>query len=183
MVLAAAVIISTLIAIFINKGIRGIEKRTFKGFYLILVGFALQILIFNDKFANSNCNYLTPYIYILSLLILLLVLVLNLHYNGMRIAFVGFLLNITVIIANGGYMPQDITKLQAMGEFDKITLLNKFGSYFNGTIMSSKTHLNFLGDNIALVFLKPYAGVYSIGDIILVIGLICFIFEFLRKTS
>ncbi|MGB9695466.1 MAG: DUF5317 family protein, partial [Caldisericaceae bacterium] len=79
------------------------------------------------------------------------------------------------------YMPQDISKLQLIGEFEKINLLQKYGSYYNGTIMSAKTHLNFLGDIIAPTFLKPYAGVYSIGDVILTIGLCFFVFEFLKK--
>ncbi len=183
MLLSSIIVICIIIAAIANKGFGGVEKKTFKGFYLIFIGFALQVLIFNEKFTNSHYNYLTPYIYILSLFVLLVVVLLNLRYTGMRIALLGFIANIVVIIANKGYMPQDIRKLQAMGEFDKIELLNKLGSYYNGTIMSSKTHLNFLGDIIAPTFLKPYASVYSIGDVILVIGLCYFIFEFLRKNS
>ncbi|MBC7321169.1 DUF5317 domain-containing protein [bacterium] len=183
MVYIVTIVICFLIAILVNKGIKGIEKKTFRGFPLILIGFALQILIFSERFFYSNYRYLTPYIYILSLLSLLTVILLNLRYRGMKIALIGFLSNLIVIIANGGYMPQDINKLQMMGKLDKVEMLSKFGKYYNGIIMSKETKLNFLGDIIAPTFLKPYASVHSIGDIILLIGLCYFIFEFLRKES
>lgn len=175
--------ICLVIAILINKGISGIEKKTFRGFPLIFVGFSLQIVIFSERFFYSNYRYLTPYIYILSLLILLSVILLNLRYRGMRIALIGFLSNLIVIIANGGYMPQDINKLQIMGKLGKVEMLSKFGKYYNGIVMSQDTKLNFLGDIIAPTFIKPYASVHSIGDIILVAGLCYFIFEFLRKEK
>ncbi|MGC8972423.1 MAG: DUF5317 family protein [bacterium] len=178
-----AITICSVIAILVNKGIRGIEKKTFRGFYLIIIGFALQIVIFSEKFFYSGYRYLTPYIYILSLLLLLTAILLNLRYNGMKIALIGFLSNLTVIVANGGYMPQDINKLQIMGKIDKVENLSRFGRYYNGIIMSQETRLNFLGDIIAPTFLKPYAGVHSIGDIILIAGLCYFIFEFLSKEN
>lgn len=178
-----AIILCFIVAVIINKGIRGIEKKTFRGFPLILLSIALQMIIFSDKFFYSSYRYLTPYLYTLSLLILLTVVILNLRYKGLRIALIGFLSNLTVIIANRGYMPQDISKLQEMGKIDKVEMLNKFGRYYNGVVMSQETRLNFLGDVIALKFLKPYASVCSIGDIILVIGLCYFIFELLRREK
>jgi hypothetical protein len=183
MAFATTAVIAIILAIIINRGVRGIENKPFRGFSLIIVGFSLQLIIFNDKFANSSYSYLTPYIYVLSLFVLLAVVLLNLNYTGMRITLVAFLLNAIVIIANYGYMPQDIAKLELMGETEKVELLTKFGHYYNGTVMSTSTHLNFLGDIIAPTFLKPYAGVYSIGDIILIIGLCYFIFEFLKRKK
>ncbi|HON72883.1 MAG TPA: DUF5317 family protein [bacterium] len=183
MIFLAAIIVCFIVAILFNRGISGIEEKPFRGFPLILVAVILQMIIFTERFFYSNYRYLTPYIYILSLLILLAAMLLNLRYRGLRIALIGFLSNLTVIVANRGYMPQDINKLQAMGKFDKVDMLNKFGKYYNGTIMSQETHLNFLGDIIAPTFLKPYASVHSIGDIILVIGLCYFIFEFIHKEE
>ncbi|MCX7796868.1 MAG: DUF5317 domain-containing protein [bacterium] len=175
------IVICIFIAILINKGIKGIEKKAFRGFPLIIIGFTLQIVIFSERFFNSDYRYLTPHIYVISLLMLFSVILLNLKYRGMKIALLGFLSNLIVIIANGGYMPQDISKLQMMGKFDKVEMLSKFGKYYNGIVMSEKTRLNFLGDIIAPTFLKPYASVHSIGDVILLIGLCYFIFEFLRR--
>jgi len=175
--------ICSIIAIIINRGIDGIEKKPFRGFPLIISGLVIQIIIFSEGFFHSSYRYLTPYLYILSLLMLLTVIILNLRYRGMKIALIGFLSNLTVILANGGYMPQDINKLQIMGKLDKVEMLNKFGRYYNGIAMSQETRLNFLGDIIAPTFLRPYASVHSIGDVILLLGLCYFIFEFLQKEG
>jgi hypothetical protein len=174
------VLIAIIIGIIINKGLRGIEHKKIRHFYLIVLGFAIQIIIFNEKFENSTANFLTPILYVCSLIIMLIFMVLNFQYKGIKIALAGFLLNVATIVANKGYMPQDTDKLAAMGEFDKINMLNKFGTYYNGITMSARTHLNFLGDIIAPTFLKPYGSVYSIGDIFILIGICIFIFEFLK---
>jgi hypothetical protein len=180
MLLSATVIICIIIAIIVNHGVKGIEEKSVKGFYLIFIGFIIQLTIFNRQFASSKLANLMPSLYIISLFILILFLVLNLKYNGIKIALAGFLLNVATIVANKGYMPQDTDKLAAMGEFDKINMLNKFGTYYNGITMSARTHLNFLGDIIAPTFLKPYGSVYSIGDIFILIGICIFIFEFIK---
>ena len=180
MLLSATVLICFIIAIIVNHGVKGIEEKSVKGFYLIFIGFGIQLAIFNEKFATSGFSYLTPYFYILSLLLLMLFLLLNLKYKGIKITMLGFLLNFIVIVANKGYMPQDPEKLVLMKEFEKIELLNKFGAFYNGTLMTYKTHFNFLGDIIAVPILKPYGSVYSIGDVFITIGITIFIFELLK---
>jgi len=177
------IIVCLIVAIFINGGVRGIENKSFHGFPLIVVALVLQIIVFNERFFYSPYRYLTPYIYVSSLLMLFTVMLLNLRYKGLRIAIIGFLSNLTVIIANKGYMPQDIDKLKAMGKLENVDMLNRFGAYYNGIIMSSNTRLNFLGDIIAPTFLKSYGTVQSIGDIILIIGLCYFIFELFQKEA
>ncbi len=183
MAFAGIIILSTVLAIIINKGVDGIERKSFKGFVLIFIGFGLQLAIFNDKFAFSKYANLTPYIYILSLLTLLTVLMLNLRYFGMKIALLGFLQNCITIIANGGYMPQDLSKLELIGNFEKAELLRKFGHFYNGIAITENTHLKFLSDIIVIPSPKFLASIYSIGDIFISIGLIIFIFEFLKHPA
>jgi hypothetical protein len=174
------VILSTFIAIIANKGLRGIEHKKVEQFYLILLGFAIQLVIFNEKFSYSKLNFLTPILYIYSLLILLIFMVLNLQYKGIKIAGIGFLSNLAVIVSNGGYMPQDLLKIKLVWGQEKVELLKQFGHFYNGIIMSPNTHLNFLGDIIAIPKLKFLMGVYSIGDVFITIGIAIFIFEFLK---
>jgi hypothetical protein len=174
------VILSTFIAIIANKGLRGIEHKKVEQFYLILLGFAIQLVIFNEKFSYSKLNFLTPILYIYSLLILLIFMVLNLQYKGIKIAGIGFLSNLAVIVSNGGYMPQDLLKIKLVWGQEKVELLKQFGHFYNGIIMSPNTHLNFLGDIIAIPKLKFLMGVYSIGDVFITMGIAIFIFEFLK---
>ncbi len=179
MLFIVLILLSFIISIIINRGFGGIENKEIQAGYLIVVGFAIQIAIFNDKFAASSLNKLTPFLYIISLIILLIFLLLNINYKGILISLTGFLLNFVAILANGGYMPQDLGKLKLIGETGKVKLLQKFGYFYNARIMNNKTHLNFLGDRIVLPFPKSISSVYSIGDIIIVIGICLFIFEYM----
>lgn len=177
------ILIAILVAIIINKGLRGIEYKQIHHFYLLLLGFALQLFIFNERFANSNYNKLTPVIYIISLAILLLFMFLNIRYSGIKIAMLGFLGNCIAIVANGGYMPQDLNKLEFVGNYQKAELLRKFGHFYNGVAMTADTKFNILSDIVAVRKPEFLASVYSIGDVFITIGLIIFIFEILKRPK
>jgi hypothetical protein len=180
MLFVLLILISIVIAAILNKGFRGIENKAIKASYLIIIGFAIQIAIFNEKFATSHFSNLTPLLYIVSLIILLIFLVLNVNYKGFFITLIGFILNVSAIVANKGCMPQDIKKLELIGETKKIELLKQFGYFYNATVMSSKTHLNLLADRITFPFLKALGSVYSIGDLIIITGICIFIFEYMQ---
>ncbi len=78
-------------------------------------------------------------------------------------------------------MPQDINKLYVVGEKTKAELILQYGHFYNATLMSKNTHLNIFGDRIIIPFLKSLSAVYSIGDVIIVIGICIFIFEYMRN--
>jgi hypothetical protein len=174
------VVISIVIAVIVNKGLRGIEHKKVEQFYLILLGFAIQLVIFSQEFSYSKLNFLTPILYIYSLFILLIFMVLNLQYKGIKIAGIGFLSNLAVIVSNDGYMPQDIPKLELVWGQGKVELLKQAGHFNNAISMSPNTHLNFLSDIIAIPKPRFLIGVYSIGDVVITIGITIFIFEFLK---
>jgi membrane-associated HD superfamily phosphohydrolase len=174
------VLIAIIIAIIVNKGLRGIEHKKVEQFYLILLGFAIQLVIFSREFSYSKLNFLTPILYIYSLLILLIFMVLNLQYKGIKIAGIGFLSNLVAIVSNGGYMPQDLMKIELIWGQEKVELLKQTGHFNNAISMSPNTHLNFLGDIIAIPKPKFLMGVYSVGDVFITIGIAIFIFEFLK---
>jgi membrane-associated HD superfamily phosphohydrolase len=174
------VLIAIIIAIIVNKGLRGIEHKKVEQFYLILLGFAIQLVIFSREFSYSKLNFLTPILYIYSLLILLIFMVLNLQYKGIKIAGIGFLSNLVAIVSNGGYMPQDLMKIELVWGQEKVELLKQTGHFNNAISMSPNTHLNFLGDIIAIPKPKFLMGVYSVGDVFITIGIAIFIFEFLK---
>jgi hypothetical protein len=174
------VLIAIIIAVIVNKGLRGIEHKKVEQFYLILLGFTIQLVIFSQEFSYSKLNFLTPILYIYSLFILLIFMVLNLQYKGIKIAGIGFLSNLAVIVSNGGYMPQDLLKIELVWGQEKVELLKQAGHFNNAISMSPNTHLNFLSDIIAIPRPRFLMGVYSIGDVVITIGITIFIFEFLK---
>ena len=178
MLLLLLIIAAFLLAIVKYRNIKNIENKNIKFYWLILLGFTIQIAIFNEKFAQSKLNYLTPVFYILSLIVLLIFLWANVkEYNGIKITTLGFIFNVLVILANKGYMPQSIKQLAISGQTEKIKLLIKYGHFYNATIMTNKTKLNLLGDRILLSIFGKFKTVYSIGDIIIMIGIAIFVSE------
>jgi len=174
------VLIATILGIIINKGFEGVIKNPIRGFFLAIIGFILQLAIFNSNFAFSQYAYLTPYFYVVSLLFLLAFILLNLNYNGMKIILTGFLLNFIAIVANGGYMPQYVDKLTTAGKLAKIRLLEQYGHFYNGILGNNQTKFKMLTDVITIDKPAFLSGVYSIGDLITILGIIVFIFEFTK---
>ncbi|MGB9794223.1 DUF5317 domain-containing protein [Caldisericum exile] len=177
------VLLAAVLGIIVNRGFEGVVENPIKGFYFAVVGFLIQLGIFSYDFAFSKYEYLSPYFYIISLILLFIFVLLNLNYHGMKIILIGFLLNFSAIIANGGYMPQYIDKLTIAGEFEKIELLKQYGHFYNGILGSNQTKLKTLTDIIAIGKPTFLSGVYSVGDLIIIAGLIVFIFEFTKKRK
>ncbi|HEX9077358.1 MAG TPA: DUF5317 family protein, partial [Anaerolineae bacterium] len=73
---------------------------------LILIGLLIQVLIFSSFWqGNSELRPMTQLGYLLSLSVLLVALIANRHLPGVVIMTLGFALNLTAIVLNGGYMP------------------------------------------------------------------------------
>jgi uncharacterized protein DUF5317/MFS transporter len=82
-------------------------------------------------------------------------------------AFVGMTLNAIAILANGGRMPVSTRAAEAAGMGDEL------GAHLN---VSSEAHrLMFLGDVFAIPPAFPLANVFSIGDVLIGIGMIAFV--------
>ncbi len=183
MLLIIIVLLAFILAVIANKGPQGIENKNLRGLYLVFIGFLIQIIIFNEKFVKSIFSKYTGIIYIISLVFLLTFLLLNLKYIGVRIISIGYLMNVLVITLNKGYMPQSSKALKMAGEIKKLSLLEKYGHYYNAVLMNNETHLNILGDKIFFPFLGKIGAVYSVGDLVIMAGIFVFIFELFKKPG
>lgn len=95
----------------------------------------------------------------------------------------GILLNVIVMLANHGRMPVDIEAATILSPEDVPALLA--GEYGKHIALSDNTHLNFLGDIFFLQAPYPRPIIVSLGDLVLSIGVIIFIYKVMvsRKTS
>ncbi len=87
----------------------------------------------------------------------------NRHVTGMPLMVFGGLLNAAAIAANGGVMPARLEALQTAGI---VTDSPEFEN--SAPVVDAK--LAFLGDVFAIPEGIPFANVFSVGDIILVLG-------------
>ena len=87
----------------------------------------------------------------------------NRHLPGMWLIAFGAGLNLLVITANGGVMPAD------PGALGRAGLPTESGEFENSTVLKDP-RLPFLGDVFAVPEPLPFANVFSLGDIVLVVG-------------
>jgi len=92
----------------------------------------------------------------------------NRHIPGTLVIAAGAALNLTAIAANGGTMPASAWAWRTAG-FDTLT-----GGFENSNVVHT-ARLQFLGDVFAIPHGWPLANVFSVGDVIIVIGVAVFV--------
>lgn len=141
-----------------------------------LAALALQLFLYNPPIDTQPWAIaFGPYLFILAKATLVVVLVKNgLSAPAYRLAWytaaLGVALNLAVVAANGGYMPQsEAARVAARGT----TLLDgeAVAKLRNVKPIDDETRLPFLGDVLAQPTWMPRANVISIGDLFLAGGL------------
>jgi len=90
-------------------------------------------------------------------------IVANRHIPWLWLVGTGGLANLVAIGANGGVMPASSVALAAAG------FLLRPGQFQNSTHVAG-AHLQFLGDDFSIPRSWPLANVFSVGDVVLVVG-------------
>ena len=151
--------------------------------WLVLTALIIQLLIFPLR---SGAQPLIPvgtvYFHLASYALLAVFVVLNRRVWGLLAMGVGMLLNLAVITFNGGYMPTQPGLLEATGRSSEAQQLRTNITYANNICMDSQhyrcqkpdtpTPLWFLGDVFYVPAGVPFANVFSLGDLLLAVGLI-----------
>jgi hypothetical protein len=140
------------------------------------VALAVQLVVYNPPF-DSQPWAMTwgPWLFVASKAIVVAVLAANAFAAGpfraaWLIAAVGVAMNLAVIAANGGYMPQSSEARVA----SRGATLNESESaprLLNVKPVDESTHLVWLGDVVPQPAWFPRSNVISIGDLLLAVGL------------
>lgn len=130
--------------------------------WAVSAALVLQVLVVNvvpDRIPGS----LAAGIHLISYALGLWFLLANHHLAGMRLVVAGGLANLAAIAANDGVMPARSGALVAAGRG------SVEGHFVNSGIVA-EARLAFLGDVFAWPEPLPLANVFSIGDVLLVVG-------------
>lgn len=138
--------------------------------WLVFPALLLQFIIFTPL-RPPMPDYVVPALHLVSLASVLVVALLNLSLPGMQLLTLGIILNLTVIAANGGLMPASVDGYQYLGEADRAAALRVQGSLNNLTALTPESKLQILADIIPLPFPLPRPALYSLGDMVIFLGL------------
>lgn len=127
---------------------------------LILFGLLVQIAIFTDA-GGRLVGDAGPAIYVASTAAVLIAVLGNAGVPGVALIAVGAATNLAAIVANGGWMPADQAALTSVGGL---------GSGYTNSVISAEPALRPLTDLFALPPWLPLANVFSVGDVLIGIG-------------
>jgi len=152
-----------------------ISSGEIKGWYFIVSSFLIEFSAV--YFASKGIRIIIdgiPFIHLLSYIMLFIGLLMNFDKYPFWIITAGVFLNFLVIMANGGQMPVSIEALESMGLFDNAAAIMN-GRIITHTPLVDSTRLKFLSDIFAMPKFYPRPKVFSIGDVIMAVGVFVYI--------
>lgn len=141
---------------------------------LILIGFGAQVLLFSDAVA-ARVGDLGPVLYVASTLAVVVVVLRNVAIPGLPLVVVGATCNLCAIVANGGFMPASASAMAALGKAPPTI-------YSNSAVLAQPA-LAPLTDIFALPTWLPWHNIFSIGDVILAVGVAMAIAVAMRRPT
>ena len=140
---------------------------------LILLGLAVQVAIFTDAVGRAVGDT-GPAIYVGSAAVVLAAVLRNVAIPGVAVIAVGAGCNLAAIVANGGWMPADPAALESIGGL---------GAGYTNSVLVAEPALRPLTDLFALPAWLPFANVFSIGDVLIGVGIVATIALAMRRPA
>ncbi len=157
-----AVVIALAAGLASGRRPAGLTEMRFRWSGLALAGLIVQLLLFLPPVAE-RIGPAGSAIYVASSGLVLLAVLANLAVPGLKLAAVGAAANLLAIAANGGYMPASAQALAALGK-------GVGRAYSNSAVMPDPV-LGGLTDIWAMPAWMPFANVFSIGDLLIALGI------------
>lgn len=163
MILLAVLLLALVLVPLAGGRLGRLAEIDLKAMWAIGVALGLQIVIISiipDRFEGVHVP-----LHILSYVFAAIFVWLNRGIPGMVIIGLGALCNLIAILANGGVMPATPAALRSAG------IVQNSGQFANSTVVDD-AKLQFLGDVFAVPDSWPIiANVFSIGDVLIAIGI------------
>lgn len=128
----------------------------------VMGAMAAQLLLFSSP-AGDALGAAAPAVYMGTNIVVLAVVARNLAIPGLPLVLLGGAANLLAMIVNGGYMPVSRAALEAMGHGPGTT------GYSNSALLEHVS-LAPLTDIFAMPTWVPAANVFSVGDILIGVG-------------
>ncbi|MEH7097435.1 DUF5317 domain-containing protein [Neobacillus vireti] len=167
-------IIISFIVGFLRKGnLRALAQLKLKWGWIFPLLLVVELAVFKLQNSYKILGQWSGSIYIIVYVLGLLFLFINRKNRGFTLILIGVFLNFIVMILNGGRMPVSVEAASILDP--SYTEVLKKSLYAKHTMLTSSTHLGFLGDVIPISKPYPRTQIISIGDIVMNIGIFLFI--------
>ena len=167
-----AVLIGLVLGFVLGGRLSGLATVDFHWPWLAIGGFLVQLVLFAEP-VSSRVGDLGPPLYVASTGAVLVAVIRNVRIPGMALVAVGAGANLAAIVANGGFMPASEAAFAALGGG-----LNP--GYTNSSIVANPA-LEPLTDAYSLPTWLPFANVFSVGDVLIAIGVAIVIVSAMRS--
>jgi hypothetical protein len=171
-ILAASVPIGLIVGALLGGSIDRLTSLRIRWPWLAVAGLVFQALLFSETGATL-AGSAVPWLYIASTALVLVAVLRNIRLPGMPIVALGSLSNLVAIVANGGVMPTTAAALAAAG-------LDGPGAYTNSAVLANPA-LAPLTDVYAIPAGLPLSNVFSVGDVLIAIGIVVVIATVMRR--
>lgn len=161
-----AIAIGLLLGSLLGGRLLALGTIPFRWAPLIVLGFLTQIVLFSDAVAE-RVGAAGPVLYVVSTLMVGAAVVRNLRVAGMPLIIIGAASNLAAILANGGFMPAAPEALASLGK--------SAPTIYSNSAVVARPALELLTDLFALPRWLPFANVFSIGDVLLGVGVVMLI--------
>jgi hypothetical protein len=168
MSLLSAVVVAIPIGLVLGGRIGNLTQVRLRWWGFVVAALAIQVVIFTTVL--SVPAQLIPVLYVASNGLALVWVVRNIRVTGMPLFALGAASNLAAIVANGGRMPVEASLLaRARGAaFEQAVASGRIPT--NGTIADAHTRLPFLTDRFLLPPPFPVPTVFSVGDLLIAVG-------------
>jgi Family of unknown function (DUF5317) len=160
-----------LVGFLLGGRLQGLSMLQFRWVSAFMVGLAIQLVLFSDVVTAWIGEAGVP-IYVGSTLAVAAVIAANLRIRGMAIVLAGATSNLVAILANGGYMPTSTSALEALG--------HTFPDGYSNSSYDPNPALPWLTDIFAMPAWLPAANVFSVGDVLIGLGVVVVIASAMR---
>ena len=167
-----AIPIGIVLGLLVRGRLEGLAALRLRWAWLAVAGLLVQVVLFSET-GNELAGAYGPTIYVASTLAVFVAVARNLRVTGMPLVALGSLSNLVAISANGGFMPADPAALHAAG-------LDGPGSHTNSIVLENPA-FEPLTDIFAIPASLPLANVFSVGDVLLGIGIVVVIVAAMRS--
>jgi hypothetical protein len=167
-----ALIIGLVVGLALGGRPSGLSRLSFRWSWVFLAGLAIQVALFSDPVTERIGSLGVP-IYVLSTGLVLAAVLANWMTPGMLVVALGAASNFVAIGSNGGYMPASAAALAVLGKAPKT-------AYSNSALMPDPAFAP-LTDIFALPGWLPWANIFSIGDVLIGLGVVIVIVAAMRR--